>query len=72
MMSGCSQSYSHNGDDKTTSRSFGNALEPEELLPRNTGEARLVPRGTPGQMVELLDWGEFRCYLDELRHARWS
>lgn len=65
-----SQSYNHNSDDRTTQRSFGNALEPEELLPRNTGEARLVPRGTPGQMVELMEWGEFCCYLDELRQAR--
>jgi hypothetical protein len=64
------QSYNHNSDDKTTQRSFGGALEPEELLPRNTGEARLVPRGTPGQMVELIDWDEFVCYLDELRQAR--
>jgi len=65
-----SQSYSHNSDDRTTQRSFGGALEPEELLPRNTGEARLVPRGAPGQMVQLLDWTEFCCYLDELRAAR--
>ena len=65
-----SQSYHHNGDDKATQRSFAGALEPEELLPRNTGEARLIPRGTPGQMVQLLDWAEFRCYLDELRAAR--
>lgn len=65
-----SQSYSHNSDDLTTQRSLGNALEPEELLPRNTGEARLIPRGTPGQMVELMEWSEFCCYLDELRQAR--
>ena len=32
----------------------------------------LVPRGTPGQMVQLLDWDEFCCYLDELRAARIS
>ncbi|WP_375485269.1 type IV secretory system conjugative DNA transfer family protein [uncultured Mycobacterium sp.] len=63
------QSYGHNGDDKTTHRHFGNAIEPEELLPRNTGEARLIPRGTPGEMVELLDWDEFVKYLDELRGA---
>jgi hypothetical protein len=67
-----SQSYNHNSDDKTTHRSFAGALEPEELLPRKTGEARLVPRGTPGQMVELLDWAEFCCYLDEVRAARIS
>jgi type IV secretion system protein VirD4 len=67
-----SQSYNHNSDDTATQRTFGNALEPEELLPRNTGEARLVPRGTPGQMVQLLDWGKFCCYLDELREARCS
>ena len=64
------QSYTHNHDDTTTSRAFGNALEPEELLPRNTGEARLIPRGTPGEMVELMDWNEFVKYLDELRDAR--
>jgi type IV secretion system protein VirD4 len=39
-------------------------------LRRNTGEARLIPRGTPGEMVELLDWDEFVKYLDELRDAR--
>jgi hypothetical protein len=64
------QSYGHNSDDKNTSRHFGNALEPAELLPRNTGEARLIPRGTPGEMVELLDWDQFVKYLDELRAAR--
>ncbi len=64
------QSYDHNGDNKSTARQFGNALEPAELLPRNTGEARLIPRGTPGEMVELLDWDEFVGYLDELRQAR--
>jgi TraM recognition site of TraD and TraG len=64
------QSYDHNSDDKTTSRHFGNALEPAELLPRNTGEARLIPRGTPGEMVELIDWDQFVNYLDELRAAR--
>jgi type IV secretory pathway TraG/TraD family ATPase VirD4 len=64
-----SQSYNHNSDDKTTQRSFAGALEPEELLPRNTGEARLIPRGTPGQMVELSDWADFCCYLDEVRAA---
>jgi hypothetical protein len=67
-----SQSYNFNSDDNSTQRSFAGALEPEELLPRNTGEARLVPRGAPGQMVELMDWSEFVCYLDELRRARCS
>jgi type IV secretion system protein VirD4 len=64
------QSYDHSSDAKTTSRHFGNALEPAELLPRNSGEARLIPRGTPGEMVELIDWEEFVQYLDELRAAR--
>jgi type IV secretion system protein VirD4 len=64
------QSYGHNSDNKNTSRHFGNALEPAELLPRNTGEARLIPRGTPGEMVELIDWEEFVKYLDQLRAAR--
>jgi hypothetical protein len=27
-------------------------------------------RGTPGQMVELIDWSDFVKYLDELRGAR--
>jgi type IV secretion system protein VirD4 len=60
------QSYDHNRDDTTTSRQFGNALEPEELSPRNMGQARLLVRGTPGQMVELIDWTGFVKYLDEL------
>ncbi|KPN47684.1 type IV secretory system conjugative DNA transfer family protein [Mycobacterium intracellulare] len=64
------QSYGHNADDKHTGRQFGNALEAAELLPRNTREARLIPKGTPGEMVELLDWDEFVKYLDELRNAR--
>lgn len=64
------QSYDHDRDNKSTSRHFGNALEPAELLPRDTGEARLVPRGTPGEMVELMDWDEFVKYLDQLRAAR--
>ena len=64
------QSYDHNGDNKSTNRHFGNALEPAELLPRNVGEARLIPRGTPGEMVELLDWDDFVRYLDELRDAQ--
>jgi hypothetical protein len=64
------QSYDHNGDNKNTARHFGNALEPAELLPRNTGEARLIWRGTPGELVELMDWDDFVRYLDELREAR--
>ena len=64
------QSYDHNSDNKHTGRQFGNALESAELLPRNTREARLIPKGTPGEMVELLDWDEFVKYLDELRSAR--
>jgi hypothetical protein len=63
------QSYDHNGDNKGTSRHFGNALETAELLPRNTGEARLIPRGTEGQMVELIEWESFVTYLDEIRKA---
>jgi len=64
------QSYDLNHGNATTSRQFGNALEAAELLPRNTQEARLIPRGTPGEMVELIDWDEFVSYLDELRAAR--
>jgi TraM recognition site of TraD and TraG len=64
------QSYDHRSDGKTTSRHFGNALEPAELLPGSTSEARLIPRGTAGEMVELIDWDEFVHYLDELRTAR--
>jgi type IV secretion system protein VirD4 len=63
-------SYDHNADGKTTSRQFGNTLEPEELMPRHVGEARLLARGTPGQMVELLEWTDFVDYLDQLRAAR--
>lgn len=63
------QSYDANHDSRSTSRQFGNALEAAELLPRNTGEARLIPRGQPGQMVELLDFDAFIVYLDELRDA---
>ena len=37
------QSYDHYSD-QNTSRRFGNALEPAELLPRNIGEERLIPR----------------------------
>ncbi|WP_232425611.1 hypothetical protein [Mycobacterium sp. JS623] len=64
------QSYAAGLDDKTTGRQFGNALEAAELLPRNTSEARLIPRGQPGQMVELIDFDEVVVYLDELRGAR--
>jgi TraM recognition site of TraD and TraG len=64
------QAYDHNSDNRNTSRHFGNALEAAELLPRNAGEARRVPRGTPGEMVELIDWDDFVKYLDELRAAR--
>lgn len=64
------QSYDHNSDNKNTSRHFGNALEPAELLPRNIGQARLIPRGTPGEMVELIPFEEFITYLDELHTAR--
>jgi type IV secretory pathway TraG/TraD family ATPase VirD4 len=63
------QSYDHNGDGKTTSRRFGNLFEPEELSPRNMGQARLLVRGTPGQIVDLIEWTEFVTYLDELRGA---
>lgn len=64
------QSYDHNGDNKNTNRHFGNALEPAELLPRSTFEARLIPRGGPGEMVSLIDFDEFVMYLDEARAAR--
>jgi type IV secretory pathway TraG/TraD family ATPase VirD4 len=64
------QSYHHNHDDSSTSRRFGNVFEPEELSPRNIGQARLLVRGTPGQLVELIEWTEFVKYLDELRCAR--
>ena len=63
------QSYDHNLDGTSTSRQFGSAFEPEELAPRHRGEARLLVRGTPGRMVELIEWTEFVQYLDELRVA---
>ena len=63
------QSYDHTLDDKTVSRQFGNALEPEELSPGNMVQARLLVRGTAGHMVELIDWTDFVKYLDELRGA---
>jgi hypothetical protein len=66
----CSQQfYDHHLDGKATSRQFGNALEPEELSPRHMGQARLLVRRTPGQMVELIEWTDFVKYLDELRRA---
>jgi type IV secretory pathway TraG/TraD family ATPase VirD4 len=64
------QSYDHNRDDKSTSRQFGNVFEPEELSPRDIGEARLLVRGKPGEAVELIEWTDFVKYLDELRGAR--
>ena len=63
------QSYATTPTTGARSRQFGNALEAAELLPRNTGEARLIPRGQPGQMVELIDFDEFVVYLDEVREA---
>jgi type IV secretion system protein VirD4 len=63
------QSHGGGPDDRSTNRQFGDALEAAELLPRNTGEARLIPRGQPGQMVELIDFDRFAGYLDELRAA---
>jgi hypothetical protein len=64
------QSYDHNGDDTTTNRNFGNVFEPEELSPRNMDQARLLVRGTPGRMVNLIDWTDFVKLLDEARAAR--
>ena len=64
------QSYDHNRDDSSTSRQFGNVFEPEELSPRDIGEARLLVRGKPGETVELIEWTDFVKYLDELRDAR--
>ncbi len=63
------QSYDHNLDGTTTSRQMGSVFEPEELAPRHPGQARLLVRGTPGRMVELIEWTEFVAYLDELRAA---
>ena len=44
------------------------------MLARNqalpSAGAENAPRGTPGEMVELIDWDEFVKYLDELRAAR--
>jgi type IV secretory pathway TraG/TraD family ATPase VirD4 len=64
------QTYDHNRDDKSTARQFGNVFEPEELSPRNMGQARLLVRGAPGQLVDLMEWTDFVKYLDELRGAR--
>jgi type IV secretion system protein VirD4 len=64
------QSYDHNNDGKSTERQFGNVFDPEELSPRNMGQARLLVRGTPGQLVELIEWTDFVTYLQELRAAR--
>lgn len=61
---------SDRSDDKSTSRQFGNVFEPEELNPRNMGQARLLVRGTPGQLMQLIEWTDFVKYLDELRGAR--
>jgi type IV secretion system protein VirD4 len=64
------QSYDHNRDDSSTSRQVGIVFEPEELGPRDIGEARLLVRGKPGETVELIEWTDFVKYLDELRDAR--
>jgi protein-tyrosine-phosphatase len=64
------QSNNHNGNGKTAHRVFSNALEPEELIPRDENQARLIVRGTAGRMVHLLEWPEFVAYLDELRGGR--
>jgi isopentenyl diphosphate isomerase/L-lactate dehydrogenase-like FMN-dependent dehydrogenase len=42
------QSYDNTLDGNTTSRQFGNALESEELSPRNMGQGRLLVRGQCG------------------------
>lgn len=65
------QSYDHNGDNKNTNRHFGNALEGAELMPRSRDEARLIPRGEPGELVELMDFDRFVVYLDQLRDAKY-
>jgi type IV secretion system protein VirD4 len=64
------QSYLHNGDDKATGRRFGSVFEPDELSPRNMDQARLLVRGTPGRMVNLVDWSDFVKLLDEARAVR--
>ena len=64
------QSYHHDHDETLTSRQFGSVFEPEKLYPRNIGQARLLVRGTPGQLVELIEWTDFVTYLDEQRSAR--
>ena len=45
-------------------------FEPEELSPGNMDQARLLVRGTPGRMVNLIDWTDFVKLLDEARAAR--
>ena len=64
--------YGGDGADRSLHRGFGNALEPEELIPRSVGEGRLIVRGSPGAMVTLMEWAEFTKYLTELRAARTS
>jgi type IV secretory pathway TraG/TraD family ATPase VirD4 len=61
------QTYDHNLDSASSSRQLQSVLEPEELSPRHVGEARLLVRGTPGRMVELIEWNEFTAYVDELQ-----
>jgi hypothetical protein len=34
------------------------------------GQARLLVRGTPGQLVGVIEWTDFVKYLDEPRGAR--
>lgn len=48
-----SQSYSPNSDDKATQRGFGNALEPEELLPRNTARHGLSHAERPDRLFSF-------------------
>jgi type IV secretion system protein VirD4 len=63
-------SYGSDGADRSLHRTFENALEPEELIPRSLDQGRLVVRGSPGVMVKLQEWREFVPYLRELRTAR--
>ncbi|MBV8348232.1 MAG: TraM recognition domain-containing protein, partial [Mycolicibacterium sp.] len=62
--------YGNDGESRSLGRSFENALELEELMPRNVGEGRLVVRGSPGTKVTLLDWPQFVKYIDELNRLR--
>jgi hypothetical protein len=64
------QSYDHNRDDNSASRQFANVFEPEELNPGKIGQARLLVRSTPGQLVELIERSDFVKDLDELWRAR--